>query len=183
MVSAQSGYPFSPIEGNNRAQSGLFTGQVVFERANVNTAAATSTINGITYNFVPYDKNTVITHDPNHYFNAMMFSLQPIGTLGDSERGLLRGPGLTEWDFSLVKDTAVRWLGEKGNVEFRAEFFNFLNHTNFGMPNATVFPGNTTASDAGHSPRLLPGPPPPIRWELREKLRPRQRPLGRFNLR
>lgn len=51
--------------------------------------------------------------------------------------------------FSLVKDTAVRWLGESGNVEFRAEFFNFLNHANFGMPNATVYPGNTTASDAG----------------------------------
>ena len=149
IVSAQSGYPFAPIEGNNRAESGLFTGQVVFERAEVNTAAATSVINGITYNFVPYNQSTVTTHDPNHYFNPLMFSLQPIGTLGDAERGLLRGPGLTEWDFSLVKDTAVRWLGEKGNVEFRAEFFNFLNHTNFGMPNATVFPGNTTASDAG----------------------------------
>jgi hypothetical protein len=34
-------------------------------------------------------------------------------------------------------------------VEFRAEFFNVLNHTNFGLPSATVFPGNTTATDAG----------------------------------
>ena len=78
-----------------------------------------------------------------------MFSLQPIGTLGNTARGILRGPGLGDWDFSLVKDTAVRSLGEKGNVEFRAEVFNIINRANFGMPVGTVFPGAISASDAG----------------------------------
>jgi hypothetical protein len=63
------------------------------------------------------------------------------GELGDAGRGVLRGPGLGTWDFSLVKDTALPFLGESGNVEFRAEMFNLLNRPNFGMPNGTVFQG------------------------------------------
>jgi hypothetical protein len=33
-----------------------------------------------------------------------------------------------------VKDTPVRALGEQGAIEFRAEFFNTLNHPNFATP-------------------------------------------------
>ena len=164
IVSAQSGYPFSPNEGNNRALSGLFTGQVIFERPNINTAAsiaanpctslpgqAAAGSNPCAYTPIPYNKSTVKLGNPNEWFNPAMFSLQPIGTLGDAERGLLTGPGLTDWDFSLAKDTSVPWLGESGNVEFRADFFNILNHTNFAMQSSAgvVFAGNTTASDAG----------------------------------
>ncbi|MGH9436300.1 MAG: hypothetical protein ACRD22_00035 [Terriglobia bacterium] len=46
----------------------------------------------------------------------------------------LRGPGLADWDFWINKDTAVPWLGEKGRAEFRAEFFNIVNHTNLNFP-------------------------------------------------
>jgi hypothetical protein len=60
---------------------------------------------------------------------------------------MLRGPGLGTWDFSLVKDTAVGFLGERGSVQFRAEFFNILNRANFAAPNVSVFSGNT--SDIG----------------------------------
>jgi len=85
-----------------------------------------------------------------------MFHMQPMvpcpnnptltcGTLGNAARGILRGPSLGDWDFSLVKDTAAPLLGKEGSVEFRAEIFNLLNHTNFGMPaSATVFNGATS---------------------------------------
>jgi hypothetical protein len=60
--------------------------------------------------------------------------------VGNATRGILRGPDLGEWDFSIVKDTAVPLLGKQGSVQFRTEIFNILNHTNFGMPaSATVF--------------------------------------------
>jgi hypothetical protein len=54
---------------------------------------------------------------------------------------LLRGPGLDNVDFSIVKDTRLPFLGEQGNLEFRAEFFNILNTPSFAMPNGTVFSG------------------------------------------
>jgi hypothetical protein len=40
-------------------------------------------------------------------------------------------------------------LGKQGFVQFRGEFFNVLNHANFGMPSsATVFSGATSAFGA-----------------------------------
>ena len=35
------------------------------------------------------------------------------------------------------------------SAQFRAEFFNVLNHVNFGTPNATVFSGTTYSPSAG----------------------------------
>jgi len=65
-------------------------------------------------------------------------------TLGNAQRGLLRGPGLDDLDFSINKDTRLPFLGEQGNLEFRAEIFNIVNHPNFGMPSASVISGATS---------------------------------------
>jgi hypothetical protein len=32
----------------------------------------------------------------------------------------------------------VKWIGESGNIEFRAEFFNAFNHTQFANPTTSV---------------------------------------------
>ena len=42
-------------------------------------------------------------------------------------------------DLSLAKGAPLRFLGEAGRFEFRAEFFNILNRVNFGTPNRTVY--------------------------------------------
>jgi hypothetical protein len=163
IVSLQTGPPFTPILANNRSNSGnLSTGA---DRIDLNTetiaqGTALTNAEGGTYtaaaNFIPYNPRTVITGNPNQWFNPNMFHMQPMvpcpnnalltcGTLGDASRGILRGPSLGDWDSSLVKDTAAPLLGEQGYIEFRAEFFNILNHTNLGMPaSATVFNGPTS---------------------------------------
>jgi hypothetical protein len=69
------------------------------------------------------------------------------GQLGNAGRDILRGPPLRNIDFSVVKDTRARFLGEAGVIQFRAEFFNILNHTNLGNPSASIFSG--TPSDTG----------------------------------
>ncbi len=51
--------------------------------------------------------------------------------LGNGGRNEIYGPGLVDFDFSAVKDTHI---GEKMNVEFRAEFFNIFNRANFNPP-------------------------------------------------
>jgi outer membrane receptor protein involved in Fe transport len=81
---------------------------------------------------------------PNLYFDPCAFLLEPVGYEGNVGRNSVIGPGLLDLDYSLVKDTSVRWLGEAGKVEFRAEFFNILNHPNFSQPARTVFSGTLT---------------------------------------
>jgi hypothetical protein len=44
-------------------------------------------------------------------------------------------PGLTQWDFSTLKETRVR---EGHTIQFRFEAFNFPNHPNWGTPGVTI---------------------------------------------
>ena len=48
--------------------------------------------------------------------------------------------GLSNLDFSLFKNNCIKRISENFNVQFRAEFFNILNRTNFAVP---VSPTNT----------------------------------------
>jgi hypothetical protein len=61
----------------------------------------------------------------------------------------LHGPGLATVNFSVVKNTRV---GERLNVQFRAEFFNLLDRTNFNLPDnfvgSPMFGQITSAQDA-----------------------------------
>jgi hypothetical protein len=72
--------------------------------------------------------------------------------LGDMGRNQIYGPGLADFDFSLFKDNHIRRISEDFNIQFRAEFFNVLNHPNFQSPvdNNTLFnPDGTSVSGAG----------------------------------
>jgi hypothetical protein len=71
-----------------------------------------------------------------HWYNPDCFTLQPIGTLGNSGRDIGTSPNYATLDVNLAKDTR---LTEATNLQFRAEFFNILNHTNFGVPTLGAF--------------------------------------------
>ena len=55
--------------------------------------------------------------------------------LGNEARNSVIGPRLTELDFSMFKDISIRKVSEQFHVQFRAEFFNILNHPNSQVPN------------------------------------------------
>ncbi|MCU1309349.1 MAG: hypothetical protein JWO20_474 [Candidatus Angelobacter sp.] len=67
-----------------------------------------------------------------------------LGTFGTMGRNIFRGPGLQDWDFSIVKN----WQAERLAIQLRAEFFNILNHPNFANPNAAAL-GFIDPSDPG----------------------------------
>ncbi len=50
---------------------------------------------------------------------------------GDEGRDSLHGPTFKEWNFAIYKNTAIT---ERFNMQFRADFFNILNHPNFANP-------------------------------------------------
>jgi hypothetical protein len=51
--------------------------------------------------------------------------------MGNAGRNILTGPGLSNLTFSLYKNDKI---GERITTQFRAEFFNILNHANFDYP-------------------------------------------------
>jgi hypothetical protein len=54
---------------------------------------------------------------------------------GNAGRNSVVGPSSFNLDFSVFKNYAVHRISESFNVQFRAEFFNVLNHPNFLLPN------------------------------------------------
>jgi hypothetical protein len=62
------------------------------------------------------------------WFNTSCFVNAPKGTFGNAGRGSVWGPGIKNWDFALFKNGKIT---EKLGYQFRAEFFNVLNHPNF----------------------------------------------------
>ena len=63
---------------------------------------------------------------------------QPAGTLGDSRQNSLVGPRFINVDFALLKNTKIT---ERLQAQFRAEFFNIANRTDFLAPNGSLFSG------------------------------------------
>ena len=57
---------------------------------------------------------------------------------GNAGRNSLEEPGVNNWDFSLTKNTRI---SERANLQFRAEFFNGWNHTQYGVPDASLVAG------------------------------------------
>ena len=72
---------------------------------------------------------------------------------GNAGRNVIDGPGWTTVDFSIWKSWHV--AQERARVEFRVDFFNITNHTNFDLP-STLFTGGAfaTMGNAGNSRHL-----------------------------
>ena len=75
------------------------------------------------------DKATMI----NNYFAGYTFTTPPANApFGSAGRDAFRAPSLEQWDLAANKRFRIR---EGMSLQFRSEFFNILNHTNFGIPN------------------------------------------------
>jgi hypothetical protein len=61
-----------------------------------------------------------------------------LGTLGNTKRTLCCGPGISNTDFAILKTFGI---SEHTHVDFRAEFFNLFNHTQFFNPDGNVSDG------------------------------------------
>jgi hypothetical protein len=75
------------------------------------------------------------------FFNTNAFvplSDVPAGTIGNSGRNTISGPALSNTDFSIIKDFAMK---ERYKVQFRSEFFNVFNQVNFNNPNSSLAAG------------------------------------------
>jgi hypothetical protein len=126
ILTLQTGFPFTPQLGYNPTGNG-------------------DTRNPVRPNWNPAFSGNLYPHTPGEFFNPSAFLAPATGTYGNVSRDSLTGPGLTELDFSAVKNSRIT---ERLGLQFRAEFFNILNHTNFLAPNEVVY----TSATSGISP-------------------------------
>jgi hypothetical protein len=108
---------------------------------NYNGLRANPANGGLRPNLVPGQPIYLGGSDPVNYLNPAAFALPALGTFGNLSRGLVRQPSLTNVDFSMNKNFA---LTERARLQFRAEFFNLLNHPSFnGFGNSSFNVGQT----------------------------------------
>ena len=132
IVTAQSGFPFTPQLSYNPSNNG-------------------DTRNPVRPFLNPNFKGSVVIGNPDQWFNPNAFLAPPVnsGFYGNVGRDTYIGPGLATWDFSVLKNTRIR---ESLNLQFRAEIFNLLNRANFNTPNLIVFTPPTASNPTGLSP-------------------------------
>lgn len=88
--------------------------------------------------------NIVGDHNPRHgnaWFNVNLFQTEALGQQGNSPRRFFNSPGIDNTDAALIKEVKIT---ERTSAEFRAQFFNSLNHAQFAQPVGSGVDGNIT---------------------------------------
>lgn len=135
IFAAQTGFPFSPQLGYNPTANG-------------------DTRNPIRPDWNPnftgklYPRKATQWFDPSAFIRPVVpivnsYTSSYYGTYGNVARDTLVGPALFNLDFSAAKRAHI---AERLGFEFRAEFFNILNHTNFQTPNEVLYTAAAASS-------------------------------------
>jgi hypothetical protein len=137
-----SGFPVPLIDSDNTSGAGFSNGG-----------------NGNNYNR-PDQVAGCDVYKANHsgpspqWINTSCFSAPAAGELGDANRVPVIGPDFVNTDFSVIKQFALPW--HETGLNFRAEFFNLFNHTQFGMPiNDISATGFGQVNSTVNNPRLV----------------------------
>jgi hypothetical protein len=138
----QSGFPIRILDGND---SELTTSDADFEVVGEPNIVAPFKIT---------NPRTNVTAGGQHlYFDPASFQPSVLGTFGNSPRAICCGPSISQSDISILKKTP---LGEKLKTEFRAEFYNAFNHTQFLSPDGNFSHTGTFGSvSSARDPRLI----------------------------
>jgi hypothetical protein len=127
--SLQSGSPFTPLNG-------------------ADPAGALASISSLVGNAIRPDLNTSLdlssmtVEEIVRAGGASLFRRLPasgVQRIGNAGRNILRSDGINNIDFGLLKNTRI---GENQRLQLRADFYNFTNSRDFGIPDSTVSSAN-----------------------------------------
>ncbi len=144
ILTAMSGTPFTVFDSNDVSQQGGAPEITGFSANRPNLVAGQSPNSGPRTVGAWLNANAFarITPDPN----------SPVQQFGSEGRNVALGPRYTNWDFAASKNFR---LTESKDLQFRAELFNILNHTNFHLPNSDISSPTFNQILAAEPPRLV----------------------------
>jgi len=137
IIRRQSGQALTPLAGSDRSQTGL--GQDRAYRISSNGYGGTAC--------------AAISPCVSYLNPAAFGSVPPPRTAGNVGKGSFNGPSLITWDVGALKNFALS-PGDRFRLQFHAEFFNVLNHTNLGNPNLTSNAGAFGTIQGAGDPRI-----------------------------
>ena len=94
------------------------------------TASLSPRVNVIANPVLPKSQRTF-----SQNFNTAALQLPAVGTLGNAAPNIFRGPGIENWDLSLIKNIT---LYERLHIQLRVATFNTFNHTQFTTVNTSA---------------------------------------------
>ena len=127
ITSIESGNPLTPVISGDRAGTGAGS-----QRPNVSGPVASP-------------------QTQYQWFDTTAFSMPALGTFGNAGRAILWGPGFFNTDLSFSKRTAIR---ENIMLQFRAEFFNIFNNTQWASVGTTLGSGSFGQVTSARDPRI-----------------------------
>jgi carboxypeptidase family protein len=145
IITYQSGFPIRIEDQNDgELQSSFF-----FEDANTPTETAP-------VQFLKPQKNGNLWFNPNNFTDpTQTINPSPAGVFGNTPHSLCCGPAISNTDFVIAKKTPIN---ERWNTEFRAEFYNLFNHTQFSNPDGNFTDGIPPGGTFGQILKAREGP-------------------------
>jgi len=139
-----SGTPFTIFDSNDVSQQGGAPEITGFSANRPNLVPGQNPNNGprSTSDWLNTNAFARITPDP----------MSPVQQFGTAGRNIGLGPRYANFDFSAFKN--IR-LNESKQFQFRAEFFNIFNHTNFRLPDSDISSPTFNHIQAAQDPRLV----------------------------
>jgi hypothetical protein len=144
IIDRQSGGAFTATAGVDRSQTGLNS-----DRAEL-TGTASPYGAGACNNFATPCVNWL---NPAAFVTSYTNTNYPLGTYGNTGKNAFNGPAYIDWDVGALKNFALM-PENRLRMQFHAEFFNVLNHTNFSNPTSAANSANFGKILSSQSPRI-----------------------------
>ncbi len=142
IVRRQSGQGFTATAGTDRSQTGLGTDRAQQIAANPYGGSACGT-NLICVSYL----------NPASFVTSYTTANYPLGTYGNTGKNAFNGPAFMGWDVGALKNFALM-PEDRVRLQFHAEFFNVLNHTNYSNPTSAANSGNFGKILGAQDPRI-----------------------------
>jgi hypothetical protein len=156
VISAQTGIPFNIADSADRSLTGALGGYrpdyvggtLTFVDPRLNLFNKQNSY----FDGTGGGTATAATNPFFHRVGSGLSVAQGAGRFGTLGRNVFHGPGLVNADISLAKTFRIT---ERQNLMFRAEGFNFMNHTNFLNPSGNIGSATFGRVTSARDPRLV----------------------------